>query len=144
MSKQVLDIYALNDPQMQKLISVSLTMMSTIVDVAGATAGHQMWEVFADAIDPNLKNELLLRLLKGEQTKVYIKNYIAGTISGTNPNLFINEIKVIREHSGLGLKEAKDIMDAVRAGGVQEVKIIDHTRRMEMINDIKSCGYDAF
>lgn len=47
-------------------------------------------------------------------------------ISLTEPEKWVTAIKVLRTVTGLGLKDAKDAIDRVKAGEVVEIRTFDH------------------
>ena len=71
---------------------------------------------FVDSLSSSEKDELLqvlasVRLSPNQKLMVYEFVYIPPT-SSEAPRQYINAIKLIREYLGVGLKEAKDILDS--------------------------------
>lgn len=60
----------------------------------------------------------------------------------SDDNKAVHAIKAIRNFSGLGLKEAKDIVDAIKAGHVEHVIPSNGTsNEHEFVADMREAGY---
>jgi ribosomal protein L7/L12 len=117
--------------QRANLIIASHTLLRTLAEIAGADAANDAWGVLADTIHPNLKNDLLMRMLTGDFQKVVI------TGVGTN---FINCIKVVRTYTNMGLKEIKDLLDDARYKGRCEFNVFDPIKRQQLITELTEQG----
>lgn len=93
------------------LIHKAIMFSQACVEELGDMADEKIEAMF-DAFDPGLKREILMLTIKGE---------VSGTMrvrsSSQKEKYKINAIKAVRMVCGLGLKEAKDIVDSADANG---------------------------
>jgi hypothetical protein len=81
----------------------------------GPQRGHELWTALGPVVGDDVQQEIFIRMLQVQS------NTSAGDMVGfvANPTMRHNSveaIKVIREASGIGLREAKDNVDAANAG----------------------------
>ena len=117
------------------LVSASFDFMRALADCASPEAAEAAWHQIADVVHPSLKHDLLMRMLSGGAQQSVIL-----TDCGAN---FINCIKTIREYTSMGLKEAKDMCDAVRAGIPQRIRLANWRQRRECLDKFNTIGATA-
>ena len=105
----------LSEEDRHNLVGAGISFMQTVADVYGAEKGMELWSTIADTVDPDLKADVFMAMLKGDhrQDKVAVKQAFYGPV----PNK-IGLIKCLRalDRRRLGLKEAKDIADQLESG----------------------------
>lgn len=91
----------------EKMIQECFMFMESIYKYYGADKGEEMWDTIVTSLDPSIKRQMLLRMFKGDyKTEITIRKVVTDSKK-------VHIIKKIREITGLGLKEAKDIADQV-------------------------------
>jgi hypothetical protein len=94
------------------IISNGLHFMRSITEAYGAEKGLELWEQITSSLDPEVKGQIFFAMITGTYNdKVELRGV---TMSGQNNAVAC--IKAIRQYSGLGLKESKDIYDRLRDG----------------------------
>jgi hypothetical protein len=94
------------------IIGTGLEFLRAITECYGAEKGMELWEQISSVLDPNVKGEMFFAMLTGEYNDVVTIKGIGASASLQA----VQSIKTIRQVSGLGLKEAKDMYDRLRAG----------------------------
>lgn len=120
----------------EQLVYDSLNLVSTICKAYGAEEGIKLWENIAVALDPELKGLMFTAMLGGfDNTKLVIK----GLSSWQTKPSKVSFIRTIRQYTNLGLKEAKDICDAVESGTAMTIEIPTDLRR-SAVSDLRNLG----
>ena len=105
----------LSEKDRHDLVGAGISFMQTVADIYGAEKGMELWSTIADTVDPSLKADVFMAMLKGNfrQDKIATKQAFQGPV----PNK-VGLIKTIRAYDrrNLGLKEAKDIADQLETG----------------------------
>jgi len=87
------------------MIRESIAFMQTVTQVYGEAKGEEMWDTIVSTLDPSVKRQILMTMLKGNYaTGIQLRGFYG------QPKKVL-AIKMVREVTGLGLKEAKDIVD---------------------------------
>lgn len=104
------------------IVSTGIEFMRSITNCYGNDQGLALWEQICQVLDPDIKGELFFAMLTGELSgRMRISGYCENRVA---------VIKAIREVSGLGLKEAKDLNDLMQIGQTVTLKVKkDLTRR---------------
>lgn len=76
----------------------------------GADKGMEIWETIGNAVGKEVKGRVFFAMMTGETTGRV--RFSVDTSPGQPLPNAVSCIKAIRTHTGLGLKEAKDIWDA--------------------------------
>lgn len=96
------------------IISNGLHFMRAITECYGAEKGMELWEQIASVLDPDVKGQIFFAMITGTfNDRIEIRGV---GLSGQNNAVAC--IKAIRQYSGLGLKESKDIYDRLRDSGI--------------------------
>lgn len=91
----------------------------------GSEKGMEFWSTMCEVIDPTLKGEIFWDLISG---KDFRKMMIAKITRVECPNI-VGLIRAIRELTGSGLKEAKDLVDSLYLNDQVITLIESHSRR---------------
>jgi hypothetical protein len=100
------------------LIASAIDFLRDAGTELGADFGHEKANAMMDAFDPELKAQVFMHLLVGD----YMSSFRLRLSPGTQQYQMIQAIKAVRAVTGYGLKEAKDVVDATRAGQIVEIK----------------------
>jgi hypothetical protein len=105
----------ISESDRHNLVGAGISFMQTVADIYGAEKGMELWNTIADTVDPNLKADVFMAMLRGNfrQDKISIRQAFQGSVSSK-----IAFIKCIRTYDRrrLTLKEAKDIADKLESG----------------------------
>jgi ribosomal protein L7/L12 len=101
-------------------------------------------KVFAmlDAFDPDLRNEIFMTLFIADDT-VPMNVYVRKNPMFTGQYQKINAIRAIREASGYGLKQAKDVTDAADLSQIALVEVVGYEKKRTLINELVATGYEV-
>lgn len=120
------------------IVQTGIDFMRTVTHAYGAEEGMRLWDTIASTLDPDIKGKMFFALLTGE-----IDSYLSARVKDIyKEHLRVPGIKVIREVSGLGLKEAKDLHDAMVNGVVVKIKV-PPLRRNAAIQELASVAISA-
>lgn len=98
------------------IISNGLHFMRSITECYGSEKGMELWEKIADTLDPEVKGQIFFAMITGTYNdKIEIRG-----VGSAGQNNAVACIKAIRQYSGLGLKEAKDVYDRLRQSAIYE------------------------
>ena len=126
----------MNNENRRQLISDGIAFMRSISDQYGTETGLQLWDRICEVLDPNVKGEIFIAMLTGD-TRAKLK------ISCYPVQLYTNRIpciKAIREVTGLGLKEAKDLSDLMYNGQTLSITIKEGLSRQYAKDVLKDAG----
>lgn len=115
------------------IISDGIAFMRSITECYGTDMGMQLWDQICQVLDPNVRGEIFLAMLSGEFSPGRI------SIQGVVPDR-IQVIKTIREVTGLGLKEAKDLNDLMQLGQAVTIKVQDGLTRQYAADKLRQLG----
>lgn len=104
----------------REFMSAAVSFMQALIRERGEDKGLSAWNNLCDEIDPNLKGNMTIFLLRGLNKP----NLVCTDREGA---LLINAIKAVRAATGLGLKEAKDLVEAARYNGRAQLPDMDYT-----------------
>lgn len=119
----------LTTEQKNGLISASMSYASTLKEIFGSDWGDEIWAQIADNVLPDLKLQVLKNLLTGEfgDTVTVLsappRQYDSTGLAIGSTYQKVASIKAIREATGLGLKQAKDVCDAAEMGQKTVLKL---------------------
>lgn len=110
-----------------------MSFMRVITEAYGSDEGMKLWDAISSTLDPAIKGEIFFAMLTG----AYMGDI---RIHSFHPSANkINVIKAIRECSGLGLKEAKDLADSVWSGTPISLAVEPH-RKEQAVAILKNVG----
>lgn len=124
-----------------RMLGASIEFLASITEVFGTDKGYEVWDGIASLIGQELKDAMFMTMLQGRT---------AGgvTIRGLKGNEHasigkVEAIKCIRNYTGLGLKESKDIADAIFMGADKKIDV-RFTERLAAVKDLKTLGFSAY
>lgn len=91
------------------IITNGMHFMRAITEAYGADEGLKLWEQIASVLDPDVKGQIFFAMITGEYNNRILLKGVEEDIN------VVWCIKAIRAHTGLGLKEAKDLVDRLRS-----------------------------
>ena len=123
--------------QLERIIPAGIDFIRTITQELGAEKGMEFWEELSRCLGDDVKGRIFFEIISGNAggTKVTF-----GGVNQLDNNNRINAIKCIRNHCDLGLKEAKDITDALQAGHAQTMHVVDWRKRGAFVNEMRGLG----
>lgn len=94
----------------EEIIQSSIIFIRAITDAYGHEEGMRLWETISSTIDADIKGQVFFCMLTGNYDgMIIVRGY------DVNCNNIVGMIKAVRASSGMGLKEAKDAVDLLRA-----------------------------
>lgn len=123
--------------QLERIIPAGIDFIRTITEELGADKGMEFWEDISRCLGDDIKGRIFFEMLTGNNSGNKV------TFGGVNHhyhNTKVPAIKSIRNYCGLGLKEAKDIMDCLETGKPQILQINDWRNRGTFINEMRGFG----
>jgi ribosomal protein L7/L12 len=123
-----------------RIVFGGIELMSAITDAFGAEEGLEVWNKMAEHIGQEFHQRVFMAMLSG-QTSCHVRLIGKGV---RDTGYFIDLIKVIRNYTGLGLKEAKDIADGINNGATETVRLTRSGDRRTFLEEIKKTGVTAF
>jgi hypothetical protein len=125
------DYTELDEAQKVHLLLAGHNFLQALCAVCDAACAQTVFDALADHVHPSFKLDLLMRMMSGGMGKVRL------TSVGTN---MITCIKIIRSHTSLGLKEAKDLVDQARIGAGAELIVANHDARSQLVQQLRAEG----
>lgn len=105
----------ISESDRHNLVGAGISFMQIVADIYGAEKGMELWSTIADTVDPDLKADVFMAMLKGNfrQDKITVKQAFQGSVSSK-----VELIRCLRNYDRrrLSLKEAKDIADKLESG----------------------------
>lgn len=128
----------------EQIVHNGINFMRAITDAYGAEEGMRLWETIAGTLDPDIKGQIFFAMLTGNFTSrilitglSYLGQNQQKSSAGLNK---VNMIKALRAASGWGLKESKDAIDALVAGGRHILVECAHEHRHRLCTDLRATG----
>jgi hypothetical protein len=122
----------------ERIIQDGILFISSITEAYGPEIGIKLWEQIASVLDPSVKGEIFFAMISGHyqgRIRLHIED-----LTYDIPLSKIEIIKTIRSYTGLGLKEAKDIIDNLLMGKSQDIVLLQEKDRYTAIRDFKKLG----
>ena len=139
----MVEITQVNAEDMERLVFDGINFLQTLTKTHGSVAGQQLFTSMSEFLGREFSDQVWMKLLTGETSsdrsfKVY---YMSMPNSVNIPNK-INVIKTIRQFTGLGLKEAKDVADDIFGGVAKRFDFGDHQQghARQFKQDLKTLG----
>ncbi len=123
----------LSESQKSELLYASSNLLKAVTSIWGPEQGMVLWDKIAEGLGDDLKGALFFDIITGNVTKGSV------VLVKIDPNYFVAAIKAVRCATGMGLKEAKDLCDIVRAGKEVVIDVIP-AARAALIKDLNECG----
>lgn len=105
-----------------RLIAESLSYLGVLGEELGEDTALVVFKEMTKCIDPSFADIMVMHMLRGQFTSLivtlsYPKDYIR------NRGQAVSFIKELRNATGYGLKEAKDMYDVVNSGETVSIKL---------------------
>lgn len=120
-----------------EVINSGIIFMRSITEAYGADEGMKLWDAIASTLDPDVKGQIFFTLLVGDYRG---EIRVLGMTKQAGQDNFINIIKLFREITNWGLKEAKDAADLVRSGTMQKLPVQVEGKRNQYMRDLRNLG----
>jgi len=130
------DIEPTEDMLMEQVISDGLQFVKSLTDYYGPEKGMEVWNTLSESVGKSLHNKIFMAMLTG-------KSFMTVTFAANNSGNAIPVIKCIRQHTGLGLKEAKDYWDASKITS-QTIKVAKTDIAREFRDELRKLGCIVF
>ena len=118
----------------EQIVESGIEFLNTIKEAYGSEEALALWDQINSVLDPDIKGLILMRLLTGEYNGSI-------TVKGCHGTDRIFRIKTLREISGLGLKEAKDLDDKVTYDKGSFTIVPKGLKRHKAITKLTDAGY---
>lgn len=119
----------------EDIIDTGIEFIRAITEAYGHEEGMVLWDNIASNLkDIDIKGEIFFELLTGSGSAVIHLRSVGPSIQ------LVPAIKAIRSATGMGLKEAKDVYDAVRDGKPQKIKLTHRDNRKNAVFELRSAG----
>lgn len=115
------------------IITSGIDFMSSITKCYGADEGMKLWEVITANLDSSVKREIFFAMITGTHND---ELSVSGIV-----DMRVSSIKTIREFTGLGLKDAKDISDRMQSGETVVLHLQDPARRPQAMRSLQELGH---
>ena len=136
------------DSAYETLIDTTSDFVREMMNYYGDEAGLEMVREILPKVNQQLADDVLIKALTGELTGRFITlqsfRDINPPFPGGTPSGLIQGIKLIRELTGYGLKEAKDTVDGLRSPSPRPVRITlfkDGVPRSNKIARLRATGF---
>jgi len=134
-------IEGLSENQTDRIVGAGIELMAAITEAYGPEDGLKTWDQLADVLGEDIKHAIFLSMLMGRTSGVAIIPGHKGYRNSPGAK-YVEFIKIIRRHTGMGLKEAKDYCDEIDAGLTKNLSIGFKERR-EFISELAEIGIIA-
>ena len=130
----------LTKEQEHVIIPTALAFLRALTEELGQDVGLAAWEQLNTVLGNDIKGKTFFAMITGgyaDSVKIFH--------AASQPNDAVGCIKLIRQYTGLGLKEAKDTFDAVVGGYDKTVKLLEHMQpdRGGFIRSLRALGLNA-
>lgn len=122
-------------------VTSSIDFLQTLIEYQGRDVAMEAWEEIFERLPviKDVKHEVLLKMLTGDIRKVAVR--LDSTSLNNRTFQKVNAIKAYREATGVGLKEAKDVLDEVEKRDKIMVDIPDRHKRANFVRNLQAAGY---
>ena len=128
---------SLPEEHKSSIISNGLHFMRSITEAYGTDTGLELWEQITKVLDPEVKGQIFFAMITGTYN-----NRIELRDIGDYANA-VACIKEIRQWTGLGLKEAKDVYDRVRHTRAKEWLTVKPSEYPRAVAGLRSVGFNV-
>lgn len=122
-----------NDNSLNAVILDGMRFLESITRHYGSDKGMEVWETMGQAMGQEVKGKIFFAMLTGETS-----GRVRMTVSNAAAMNPVSVIKTIREYTGLGLKDAKDLWDASKIS--TQVITVDPNYQRDFANDLRKLG----
>lgn len=137
----------LTKDQEEAIIPSALEFIRILTEQLGPDVGMTAWDQLITVFGSDIKGRVFFEMISSTgigRNVTILPGPISGYTTGSGRTTqMINAIKLIRAHTGLGLKDSKDIVDQVAASDSRKIKIMDPKHRADFIAEIRLYGFNA-
>jgi hypothetical protein len=127
------------DQTMNDIIEDGIRFMSSLCMHYGQEKGMECWDVIGKALGREVQGRILFKMTTGSHSgRILFKN---GSVNYNGHK--VAGIKLIREASGLGLKEAKDLIDESESRKVSFL-LMNSINERDMRRRFRELGFELF
>jgi hypothetical protein len=120
--------------QIDRAVAAGIELMAVMTEVHGVDGGYEVWEQFNKVLGPEIKDAIFLSMLSGQSSgAVKVLGLRQSETQSVNK---IESIKCVRNYTGYGLKEAKDIVDEIFNGADKTIPVM-YTQRRKFVDALK-------
>jgi Ribosomal protein L7/L12 C-terminal domain len=121
-----------------EIINSGITFMRSITEAYGSDEGMKLWDAIASTLDPDVKGQIFFTLLVGDyRGEIRLRGMTPVQTQNVNK---VAVIKQIREVTNNGLKEAKDLADAMWGGADIRLPVTESGKRGQYIIEFRKLG----
>lgn len=131
------DIHSHIDHDFQNLINDGIQFLHSLTVYYGQEKGLEVWDHINEVIDTEVRAKVLFTLI-GNPSRTKIEFKSDSHVNG------VSCIKTIRSHTGMGLKDAKDLWDESREVGKRARINIDRKSYKQLRDDLIAIGCQIF
>jgi ribosomal protein L7/L12 len=119
-----------------RIIGSGIEFMRSITMAYGADAGMELYERIVEVLDPSIKSAVFFAMLTGKyQDTITVR-------AGPSMSDRVLAIKTIRYCTGMGLKEAKDLVDKLQSNLWNSLELkIDPNKREVFRKELVNAGF---
>ena len=130
----------LTPEQQEELVVSGTEFMRVVTETWGPEKGMELWDSIATTVGSDFKGAVFFTMLTGEHI---------GDVRLLNADVqqYVEVIKVVRNYTGYGLKEAKDACDRVRGTynrtSPEKLPLVNKRLRKEFVKKLRDLGCEA-
>jgi hypothetical protein len=130
----------LTQAQEEEIVAAGIEFIRVLTEQLGPERGQEAWETISSALGNDIKGKIFFAMLTGDHPR---RITLQGRRNSQRLNDKIEVIKVIREYTGLGLKNAKDVADNVEWGHNQFIEVMHPGSAMACRVRLRRLGIDC-
>jgi len=146
----------LTDEQAEKIVPLCVDFMRVLNEELGTEPALQVWENITNGLGEDIKGRVFVAMLSDYSGTRVTLAALRGRYFNLNNNDIVSNpltygygankvavIKCLRNYTGMGLKEAKDIMDNMEKGQIAGVKCTNWKYRANFVRELNGLGIDT-
>jgi hypothetical protein len=146
----------LTDEQAEKIVPLCVDFMRVLNDELGAEPALQVWENITNGLGDDIKGRVFIAMLSDYGGTNVTLTALRGRYYNfsnneivSNPLIYgfghnkVAAIKCIRNYTGMGLKDTKEVMDDMEKGKQVGVKCTNWKYRTAFVRELNILGIDS-
>jgi hypothetical protein len=136
----------LDQNQIDQIVPAGLDFVRAITETLGTDTGMALFNSITAEMPADVCGQIMFAMLTGNYQggSVIIQSFNQLHVSQTWK---IPAIKCVRAYTGLGLKDAKNVVDLVESGHPQKITLLKTdsmvNARLSFIREMRNLGFDA-
>jgi hypothetical protein len=118
------------------LVRSGIDFLAALGEHYGNDRAMELWDGIRSTVGEDLAGAIFMAMLTGEVTRTVLVKLVQPDI-----NMKIDAIKQVRSVTGMGLKEAKDFVEAVCFTGPQRLTLMDGVKINEFVREMNRAGF---